>query len=50
MRIEEIFVKKNEESEAEAMVEAMIEDEEENEQHGTEEELLKFMLELTEDE
>ena len=33
MRIEDIFVEKNEESEAEAMVEAMIDDEEENEQH-----------------
>ena len=46
MRIEEIFSKKNEESEAEAL----IEDEEENEQHGTEEELLKFMLEVAENE
>ena len=45
MRIEEIFAKKNEESEAEAM----IEDEEEIEQHGTEEELLKFMLKVAKD-
>ena len=46
MRIEEIFAQKNEESEAEAMTE----NEEENEQHGIEEELLKFMLEVVEDE
>ena len=46
MRIQEIFDEKNEESEAEAM----IEDEEENEQHGSEEELLKFMLDVAEDE
>ena len=43
MRIEEIFAEKNE-------VEAMTEDEEENEQHGTKKELLKFMLEVAEDE
>ena len=46
MRIEEIFAEKNEESE----VEAMTEDEEENKQHGIEEELLKFILEVAEDE
>ena len=46
MRIEEIFAEKNEESEAEAMTE----DEEENEQHGTEEGLLKFLLEVDENE
>ena len=46
MRIEEIFAEKNEESEAEATTK----DEEENEQHGTEEELLKFMLEVAENE
>ena len=46
MRIEEIFVEKNEESEAETMNE----NEEENEQQGIEEELLKFMLEVVEDE
>ena len=46
MRIEEVFAEKNEESEAETM----IEDEEENEQHGTEEEFLKFMLEVAKDE
>ena len=46
MRIKEIFAEKNEESEAEAMSE----DKEENEQHGTEEELLKFMLEVAKDE
>ena len=46
MRIEEIFAEKNEEGEAETI----IENEEENEQQGTNEELLKFMLEVTEDE
>ena len=46
MRIKEIFVEKHEKSE----VKAMIEDEEENKQHGTEEELLNFMLEVAEDE
>ena len=45
MRIEEVFAEKNEESEAEVM----IENEKENEQQGTEEELLKFMLEVAED-
>ena len=40
IKIEEIFVEKNEESEDEAMTE----DEEDNKQHGIEEELLKFML------
>ena len=44
MRIKEIFAEKHEESE----VEAMIEDEEENEQHGTKEELLNFMLGVAE--
>ena len=46
MRIEEIFDEKNEESEAEAMGK----NEKENEQQGNEEELLKFMLEVDEDE
>ena len=46
IRIEEIFIEKNEESEAEAMTE----NEKENEQQGTEEELLKFMLKVVEDE
>ena len=46
MRIEEIFVEKNKENEAKAM----IENEKENKQQGTEEELLKFMLEVADDE
>ena len=45
-RIEEIFTEKNEESEAEEMTENEVQ----NEQHGTEEELPKFMLEVVEDE
>ena len=45
-RIGKKFAEKNEESE----VEAMTENEKENEQHGTKEELLKFMLEVVGDE
>ena len=46
MRIEEIFAEKNEESEAKAMTE----NKKENKKQRTEEELLKFMLEVVKNE